>query len=98
VSGCEAYASQARDLCGDITVATVEMSCVHEHIAGRRYCATCAVELQRRNPARLICAHCGRSAQPHKCRAWVNIRWDSGEVTRTEGAEWVTDLAGASRC
>lgn len=97
MSGCEAYASQARDLCGEPSVAAVISICACGHTGERRYCAGCAADLQRRDPAWLQCTHCSRSAQPHECPVRVTIRWDSGEVTRAEDGEWMTDLKGAMR-
>jgi hypothetical protein len=100
LSGCEAFVDWTEDLgqCGDLDTATVITACPHEHVREGRVCAGCAAELQRNDPSWLTCSHCEESAQPHRCQAHITIRWDSGDITRTEGSGWVTDRAGAIRC
>lgn len=71
--------------CGEPSVATVSLGCIHEHIDTVRICAGCAVDFQQA-AGMITCPRCWDAEQGHACYCLVVIDWDSGDKTIVQEA------------
>jgi hypothetical protein len=78
-SGCQAFVDWNENLgcCGEPAIGTAVCACLHEHVGERRVCAADAAEIQGCTGDEFVCVPCRDSAQPHECRMFITLRWDT---------------------